>query len=123
MKRGSRSISEYSRVFKAHCDQLSTMGCPVEDTDKVHWFLRGLGHEFSSFSTTQLSLTPIPRFKDIVPKAESFDLFSKSIDYTTGGPSAYIVHSSAPSNRYARTYNNQNKYKGSHSKGGNCGKQ
>jgi hypothetical protein len=36
MKRGSRSISEYSRVFKAHCDQLSAMGCPVEDTDKVH---------------------------------------------------------------------------------------
>ena len=123
MKRGSRSISEYSRVFKAHCDQLSAMGCPVEDTDKVHWYLRGLGHEFSSFSTTQLSLTPIPSFKDIVPKAESFDLFSKSIDYTAGGPSAYMVHSSAYSNRHARPYNNQNRYKGGHSNGGNRGKQ
>lgn len=36
MKHGSRSVSEYSRVFKAHCDQLSAMGHPVEDTDKVH---------------------------------------------------------------------------------------
>jgi len=111
MKRGSRSISKYSRVFKAHCDQLSVMGCPVKDTDKVHWYLRGLGHEFSSFSTTQLSLTPIPSFKDIVSKAKSFDLFSKFIDYTAGGPSAYIVHSSASSNRHARSYNNQNRYK------------
>jgi hypothetical protein len=36
MKHGSRSISEYSRIFKAHCDQLSAMRRPVEDTDKVH---------------------------------------------------------------------------------------
>jgi hypothetical protein len=98
------------------------MGCPVEDTDKVLWYLRGLGHEFSSFSTTQLSLTPIPSFKDIVPKAESFNLFSKFIDYTAGDPSAYMVHSSASSNRYARSYNNQNRYKGGHSKRGNRGK-
>jgi len=46
MRRGSCSISEYSRIFKAHCDQLSAMGRPVEDTDKVHWYLHGLGHEF-----------------------------------------------------------------------------
>jgi len=69
MKRGSRSIFKYSRIFKAYCDQLSAMGLPVEDTDKVHWYLRGLGHEFSTFSITQLSLTPIPSFKDIVSKA------------------------------------------------------
>ncbi|KAF5462068.1 hypothetical protein F2P56_018108 [Juglans regia] len=36
MKRGSCSVSEYSRVFKAHCDQLSAMGRLVDDTDKVH---------------------------------------------------------------------------------------
>ncbi|KAJ0043957.1 hypothetical protein Pint_18656 [Pistacia integerrima] len=113
MKRGSRSVSEYSRVFKAHCDQLPAMGRPVDDTNKVHWYLRGLGHEFSSFSTSQLSLTPIPSFKDIVPKAESFDLFSKSIDNNAGGVSAYVAHSSsASSNQNARPNNNQNKYKG-----------
>jgi hypothetical protein len=52
MKRGSRNISEYSWIFKAHCDQLLAMGRPVEDTDKVHWYLRGLDHEFSTFSIT-----------------------------------------------------------------------
>jgi hypothetical protein len=51
MKRGSCSISEYSRIFKAHYDQLLAMGRPVEDTGKVHWYLRGLGHEFSTFSS------------------------------------------------------------------------
>ncbi|KAG6751187.1 hypothetical protein POTOM_045706 [Populus tomentosa] len=123
MKRGSRSISEYSRIFKAHCDQLSAMGRPVEDTDKVHWYLRGLGHEFSTFSITQLSLTPIPSFKDIVPKAESFDLFSKSIDQNTGVP-AYIANfSPASSHRSGNTNIYQHKYKGGPSRGGHRSKQ
>jgi len=123
MKRGSRSIFEYSRIFKAHCDQLSAMGRPVEDTDKVHWYLRGLGHEFSTFSITQLSLTPIPSFKDIVPKTESFDLFSKSIDHNTGVPAYVTNFSPASSNRYGNSNNYQHKYKGEPSKGGNCNKQ
>ena len=124
MKHGSRIIFEYSRVLKTNYDQLLVMRCPVEDTDKVHWYLRGLGHKFSSFFTTQLSLTLIPSFKDIVPEAESFDLFSKSIDHNTGGLSAYMAHSSsASSNQHARPTNNQNKYKGGQSKGGNRGKQ
>ncbi|KAG6783821.1 hypothetical protein POTOM_009495 [Populus tomentosa] len=123
MKRGSCSISEYSRIFKAHCDQLSAMGRPVEDTDKVHWYLRGLGHEFSTFSITQLSLTPIPSFKDIVPKAESFDLFSKSIDQNTGVP-AYIANfSPASSHRSDNTNIYQHKYKGGPSRGGHRNKQ
>jgi len=124
MKRGSRIIFEYSRVLKTNYDQLLVMRCPVKDTDKVHWYLRGLGHKFSSFFITQLSLTLIPSFKDIVPKAESFDFFSKSIDHNTDGPSAYMAHSSSTSsNQHARPTNNQNKYKGGQSKGGNRGKQ
>jgi len=98
MKHGSHSISEYSQIFKAHCDQLSAMGRPVEDTNKVYWYLRGLGHKFSTFSITQLSLTPIPSFKDIVPKAKSFDLFSKFIDHNTGVPAYVANFSPAPSN-------------------------
>ena len=36
IKRGTRSVTEYSRSFKALCDQLTAMGCLVDDTDKVH---------------------------------------------------------------------------------------
>jgi len=99
------------------------MGRPVEDTDKVHLYLRGLGHEFSTFSITQLSLTPIPSFKDIVPKVESFDLFSKSIDYIIGVPAYVANFSPTPSNRYGNSNNYQHKYKGGPSKGGNHSKQ
>jgi hypothetical protein len=123
MKRGSRSISKDSLIFKAHCDQLSAMGRPVEDTYKVHWYLRGLGHEFSTFSITQLSLTTIPSFKDIVPKAESFNLFSKFIDYNTGVPACVANFSPVSSNRYGNSNNYQHKYKGGPSKGGNRSKQ
>ena len=88
------------------------MGCPIEDTDKMHWYLCGLGHEVSTFSTTQLFLTPILSFKDIVPKVESFDLFSSFIDHNIGGVSVYVANSSpAPSNRNERSNNYQNKYK------------
>ena len=50
-KRSTRTVSEYARAFKAICDQLHAIGRAIDGTDKVHWFLRGLGSEFSSFST------------------------------------------------------------------------
>ena len=80
IKKGTRSVAEYSRAFKTVCDQLSAMGCPVDDINKVHWFLPGLGAGFSSFSTTIMSHSPIPCFKDVVPKAQSHDLFVKSFE-------------------------------------------
>ena len=39
MQRGSQSVAEFFRVFKRLCDQLATIGCPVDDTDKIHWYL------------------------------------------------------------------------------------
>ena len=51
MRRGTRSVTEYARAFKTLCDQLHAIGRPVDDTDKVHWFLCGLGSDFTSFST------------------------------------------------------------------------
>jgi hypothetical protein len=62
LKRESRSVIEYSRSFKAFCDQFAAMGSPVDETNKVHWFLCGLGSEFANFSTIQLSLSPLPSF-------------------------------------------------------------
>ncbi|KAJ0076123.1 hypothetical protein Patl1_34383 [Pistacia atlantica] len=78
IKRGTRSVTEYSCSFKALCDQLTAMGYSVDDTDKVHYYLRGLGTDFANFSTTHMSLTPLPAFKDLVPKGESFEIFQKS---------------------------------------------
>ncbi|KAL6344841.1 hypothetical protein AAG906_002747 [Vitis piasezkii] len=79
IKRGTQSVTEYSHSFKALCDQLTTMDRLIDDTDKVHWYLRGLGTDFANFSTTQMSLTLFPAFKDLVPKSESFKIFQNSL--------------------------------------------
>ena len=55
MKRGTRPVIAYTRDFKALCDQLHAIDCPVDGTNKVHWFLCGLGPDFSSFSTAQMA--------------------------------------------------------------------
>ena len=55
MKHDTCPVTAYARAFKALCDQLHAISRPVDETDKVHWFLRGLGPDFSSFSTTQMA--------------------------------------------------------------------
>lgn len=43
MKRGSRPVTDFARAFKSLYDQFHATGRPVDSTNKVHWFLRGLG--------------------------------------------------------------------------------
>ena len=92
MKKGSRSVAEYGRLFKSLCDQLAAIGRPVDDTDKAHWFLRGLGSSFSSFSAAQMALTPLPTFCDLLSKAESFSLFQESLEHAGTSPVAFYGH-------------------------------
>ena len=73
-----QNVAEYAHTFKIICDQLHAIGRPVEDIDKMYWFLCELGTNFSTFSTAQLVLTPLPYFTDLVSKAESFELFQRS---------------------------------------------
>ncbi|KAG6736096.1 hypothetical protein POTOM_061203 [Populus tomentosa] len=91
LKRGSRSVPEYSYSFKAFCDQLVAIGSPVDDTDKIHWFLRGLGSEFANFSTIQLSISPLPSFRDLVSKAKSSEFFQKSLETPVLPSAAFAV--------------------------------
>lgn len=86
VKKGSRSVSEYGRQFKSICDQLAAIGRPVDDTDKAHWFLRGLGPSFSAFSAAQMALTTIPTFRDLLSKAESYALFQESMEPAGSSP-------------------------------------
>ncbi|RVW15617.1 Retrovirus-related Pol polyprotein from transposon RE2 [Vitis vinifera] len=39
MQCGSQSIAEFSRTFKGLCDQLLAIDRPIDDTDKVHWYV------------------------------------------------------------------------------------
>ena len=55
MKCGTLPVTAYARVFKALCHQLHAISRPFDGTDKVHWFLHGLGPDFSSFSIAQMA--------------------------------------------------------------------
>ncbi|GJT02825.1 putative RNA-directed DNA polymerase [Tanacetum coccineum] len=52
---GSSIVAEFSRKFKAVCDLLTAIGHPLDETDKTHWFLCGLGLP----SIPQLLLAPL----------------------------------------------------------------
>ena len=92
MKRSTCLVTAYARAFKVLCDQLYTIGRPVDGIDKVHWFLHGLGLDFSSFSTAQMAQTPLPCFFDLVSRAESFELFQKSLETSVPSAAAFIAN-------------------------------
>ena len=91
MKRGIKPVAEYARAFKIIWNQLHAIGRPVEDIDKVHWFLRGFATDFSTFSTTQMALTSILCFADLVSKPESFELFQRSLESSDSTPIAFTA--------------------------------
>src|SRR2546430_14403696 len=88
MKKHDKSLSDFSREFKAICDQLAAMGRPIDDLDKVHWFLRGFGPSFSTFFTNQLSLAEIPTYDDVVTRAENYEIFIRSMESTPSSGSS-----------------------------------
>ena len=79
MQRGSKSVAEFSRLFKGLYDQLAAIGGLIDDLDKVHWFLRALGPNYKIFSTTMLSQLLLPSFANIIPKALSHEIFERSM--------------------------------------------
>eukprot|EP00261_Vitis_vinifera_P040178 XP_019081421.1 PREDICTED: uncharacterized protein LOC109124128 isoform X2 [Vitis vinifera] len=120
MKRGTKPVAEYARTFKTLCDQLHAIGRPVEDTDKVHWFLRGLGPDFSSFSTAQMSLTPLPYFADLVSKAESFELFQRSLESSEPTTAAFTATNRSRTTSHGTPFAFRNNQRGrSHSHNNN----
>ncbi|PKI36765.1 hypothetical protein CRG98_042842 [Punica granatum] len=60
IEKGDLTLSKYLSNFKSICDQLSAIGKPVSDVNKVFRLLEGLGDKYESFKTTMLR-PPIPR--------------------------------------------------------------
>ncbi|KAM0069449.1 putative RNA-directed DNA polymerase [Helianthus debilis subsp. tardiflorus] len=85
LTRGTKSVAEFGRVFKGFCDQLAAVGSPVPQRDQMHWFLRGLGPAFESFSTTTRSVYPTILLPDLIAKAVSHDMFYQSL-HTSAAP-------------------------------------
>ncbi|GJR20330.1 reverse transcriptase domain-containing protein, partial [Tanacetum coccineum] len=91
LKKGTSSVSDYCRRFKALCNQLSAIGHPVVEIDKLHWFLCGLGPSYETFSTAIRATKPAPMFRDLVTQAESHELFLQSLHGTPTPPAVFHV--------------------------------
>lgn len=99
---GTSSVFDYSRKFKHYCDKLSAIGYPVDDTDKIHWFLYGLGASFEVFSTVIHNSKPAPSFRDLVVQAEGHELFLQTLYATTTPPVTFVSQQSRFSNNCGR---------------------
>ncbi|KAI3514490.1 hypothetical protein L1887_12931 [Cichorium endivia] len=102
MTKGTDSVSDYSRKFKNYCDKLSAIGYPVDDMDKLHWFLCGLGASFETFSTAIRTSKPAPIFRDLVAQAEGHELFLQTLHATTTPPVAFVSQQNRSTNNRGR---------------------
>jgi hypothetical protein len=68
---------------------LAAIGHPINDTKKVHWYLRALGPYYKIFFTTMMSRLPLPSFSDIVLKALSHEIFARFVTHLPSN-SAYM---------------------------------
>ncbi|PWA40684.1 zinc finger, CCHC-type, Gag-polypeptide of LTR copia-type [Artemisia annua] len=99
LSKGTSTVSDYGRNFKAICDKLSAIGHPVAEMDKLHWFLCGLGTSFETFSTAIRTSKPSPVFRDLLSQAESHEIFLQSLHGSIPPPAAFFsqqqTHSSS----------------------------
>ncbi|GJR00285.1 retrovirus-related pol polyprotein from transposon TNT 1-94 [Tanacetum coccineum] len=97
LEKVSSTVGEFGRKFKHICDQLTAIGHPVEEYDKIHWFLYGLGSSFETFSTIQRLIMPRPTFRDLISQVESHELFLSLLNGSTSPSVAF--HSVTSSGR------------------------
>lgn len=88
------------------------MGRAIDDSNKLHWYLRGLGAEFSTFSATQMAISPLPSFADITSRAMSLENFQTSL-YSDHTPLAAFFARSGPSTNSTGRVFSQNQRFGS----------
>ena len=91
LKKGTSSVSDFSRRFKSLCDQLAAIGHPVADMDRLHWYLCGLGPSFEVYSTAIRTSGKTLSFRDLVAQTESQELFIQSMHGGDTPPAAFTA--------------------------------
>ncbi|CAH1454136.1 unnamed protein product [Lactuca virosa] len=102
LRRGNEYVTVYSTKFRSYCEQLAAIDSPVSKTSKLHWYCRGLGPMFSTFSFSQIRLTPPLALRDVISEAESYSLFHKSLEDPSPTPVAFTAHGSHTSQNNQR---------------------
>jgi hypothetical protein len=73
---------------------LAAIDRPIDDTDKVHWYLRALGPDYKIFSTTMMSQLSLSSFLDTVPKALNHEIFTRSVNHLPSNSIYYAQQTS-----------------------------
>ncbi|KAF5800218.1 putative RNA-directed DNA polymerase [Helianthus annuus] len=105
LQKGSSAVAEFGRKFKALCDQLAAIGHPVDETDKCHWFLCGLGPAYEHFSTTY-HVVGISSFRELIAKPENQEIFMHSFPGQQSPPVAFTAQSSRSGNSRSNSGSN-----------------
>lgn len=58
-----------------------------------HWFLRGLGLQFTSFADTRMAMDPIPDFRTILHQVIRFDIMHRAMEESASvAPVAFVAN-------------------------------
>ncbi|XP_024011200.1 uncharacterized protein LOC112086480 [Eutrema salsugineum] len=71
-----KSMPDYINEVKTICDQLYSIGCAVDDNEKIYGFIHGLGQEYQAITAVienAMDTYPYPSFEDIVVKVSNFE--------------------------------------------------
>ncbi|KAJ0896867.1 putative RNA-directed DNA polymerase [Helianthus annuus] len=114
LQKGSSTVAEFGRKFKALCDQLAAIGHPVDESDKCHWFLCGLGPAYEHFSTTYRAVG-ISSFRELLAKTENQEIFIQSLHGQQTPPVAFTAQPLRSGNSRSNsgsTYSNRGRGRG-----------
>lgn len=70
------------------------IGKPMNDMDKIYWFLCGLDPSFETFSNAIFTLRHSPLFRDMLSHSENHEIFLQSIHGLVAPPTAFISQQS-----------------------------
>ncbi|KAJ1397635.1 gag-polypeptide of LTR copia-type [Sesbania bispinosa] len=97
-KDSTHSIHDYIRYFKSICDDLSLIGKPLSDQDKVFHLLHGLGPDYNPFTTTMMC-PPLPTYQSVLPQLINYDTRISDIPRTITTPDFYANRDTRPQDR------------------------
>ncbi|GKD30207.1 putative RNA-directed DNA polymerase [Tanacetum coccineum] len=112
ISKGTSTVSDYGRQFKGIYDKLAAIGQPVDEMDKLHWFVCGLGASFETFSTAIRTTKPFTTFRDLLSQAESHEMFLKSLHGSATPPAAFFSQQSGSRSSQGRQQRQQNYSRG-----------
>ncbi|GJT07834.1 putative RNA-directed DNA polymerase [Tanacetum coccineum] len=108
LSKGTSTGSDYGRQFKGICDKLAAIGQPVDEMDKLHWFVCGLGASFETFFTAIRTTEPFTTFRDLLSQEESHEMFLKSLHGSATPPASFFSQQSDSRSSQGRQQRRQN---------------